>query len=398
MTNLSTILKWFNIKRVIVISCSGILVLILSIPIVMTIKLIDSRPSILWEYPVGNTVMASPTIAEGIIYFGSLNDFKSSTFYAFDTMTGEEKWEKTLKGSVTTSPVISNEMLYFCTDDGFCYGVDKNTGHEHWVMSPEERDLNASNCDKCALRFSQPIVEDTILYVGSLDRNLYALDAQTGVIKWSFKTGNSILNAPTISNGKIYLGSNDGNIYVIDAQTGIELLNFSIPPSLNKNSEPGIYATPLVDSTTIYAVNGSLLAIDISSGDIRWQFSSQSPLGQIIGNPSIFENSIITPTMDAIYAIDKATGEPIWKFSHIKGGIFFSPVLENGNIYFGDSSGYLYIINAETGRQVRKYNMNLLDLSSYSNFTAEFVFQPVVKEGMIYVGWNNGFYAIRNNH
>jgi len=341
--------------------------------------------------------MASPTIAEGIIYFGSLNDFKSSTFYAFDTMTGEEKWGKLLKGSVTTSPVISNEMLYFCIDDGFCYGVDKNTGHEHWAMSPEERILNTSNCDKCALRFSQPIVENTTLYVGSLDHNLYALDAQTGIMKWSFNTGNSILNAPTISNGKIYLGSNDGNIYVIDAQTGIELLNFSIPASLDKNSEPGIYATPLVDSTTIYAVNGSLLAIDILSGDIRWQFSSSSPLGQIIGNPSMFENTIITPTMDAIYAIDKATGEPIWKFSDIKGGVFFSPILENGSIYFGDSDGYLYIINAKTGHQIRKYNMNLLNLSSYSNFTAEFVFQPAVEDDMIYVGWNNSFYAIHND-
>jgi outer membrane protein assembly factor BamB len=313
-------------------------------------------------------------------------------------MTGEEKWKKSLKGSVTTSPVISNEMLYFCTDDGFCFGVDKNTGHEHWVMSPEQRDLNASNCDKCALQFSQPIVNDNILYVGSLDHNLYAVDARTGVIKWSFNTGDSILNAPTISNGKIFLGSNDGKIYVIDAQSGIELLNFSMPSSLDQNSEPGIYATPLVDSTTIYAVNGSLLALDIQSGNIRWQFSGQSPLEQIIGNPSIFESSIITPTMDAIYAIDKATGEPIWKFSDIEGGVFFSPILENGNIYFGDSSGYLYIINAETGRQVRQYNMNLLDLSSYSNFTAEFVFQPAVTENMIYVGWNNEFYAIRSNH
>lgn len=340
--------------------------------------------------------MASPTIAEGVIYFGSLNDFKSSTFYAFDKVTGKEKWEKSLKGSVTTSPVISNELLYFCTDDGFCYGLDKNTGREHWVMSPEQRDLNANNCNKCALRFSQPIVDDNILYVGSLDHNLYALDAQTGVIKWSFNTGNSILDAPTVSNGKIYVGSNDGKIYVIDAKTGVELLNFSIPTSPN-NSEPGVYATPLVDSTTVYAVNGSLLAIDTHSGNIRWQFSSPSPLGQIVGNPSMFENSIITPTMDAIYAIDKATGAPIWKFSHIQGGVFFSPVLENGNIYFGDSSGYLYIINAETGHQIRKYYMNLLDLSSYNNFTAEFVFQPAVEENMIYVGWNNKIYAIRNN-
>ena len=315
----------------------------------------------------------------------------------FDSITGEEKWRKSLEGSVTTSPVISNEMLCFCTDDGFCYGVDKNTGHDHWVFSPEQRGLNASNCDRCALRFSQPIVNNNIIYVGSLDHNLYALDAQTGDMKWSFSTDDSILSAPTISDGKIYLGSNDGNIYVIDSQTGIELLNFSIPTSLGENSEVGIYATPLVDSTTIYAVNGSLVARDIQSGNIRWQFSSQSPLDQIIGNPLMSEDSIITPTMDAIYAIDKATGEPIWKFSDIEGGVFFSPILEDGNIYFGYSSGYLYIINAETGRQFRKYNMNLFDLTSYSNFTAEFVFQPAVEDNMIYVGWNNKLYAIRND-
>jgi outer membrane protein assembly factor BamB len=341
--------------------------------------------------------MASPTIAQGVIYFGSLNDFKSSTFYAFDTMTGEEKWGKALTGSVTTSPVISNDMLYFCTDDGFCYGVDKNTGDEFWVFGPDQRGLNVNSCDKCALKFSQPMVDNNILYVGSLDHNLYALDAQTGVIQWSFKTGDSILNAPTISDGKIYLGSNDGNIYVIDAQTGMELLHFSIPSSPDQNSESGVYGTPLVDSTTIYAVNGSLVALDIHSGDVRWQFSNPSPFDQIIGNPSVFGDSIITPTMDAIYAIDKATGEVIWKFSDIEGGVFFSPILENDEIYFGDSSGYLYILNSETGRRVRTYNMNLLDLSSYSNFNAEFVFQPAVEEDMIYVGWNNRMYAIRND-
>jgi len=396
MTNIPAVLKWFTIKRIIITSCSGILLLFVSIPIVFAIKLINSRPSTLWQFPVGNTVMSSPTIADGIIYFGSLNDFKPTTFYALDAMTGEEKWKKSLEGSVATSPIINNQMIYFCTDMS-CYGVDKDSGHERWVFGPDQRDWNANSCNKCALKLSQPLANNSFIYVGSLDHNLYALDAQTGIKRWSFNTDGSILNAPTISDGKIYLGSNDGKIYVLDAQTGIELRSFSIPSSSYENSELGIYATPLVDSTTIYAVNGFLIALDTQSGDIRWQLSSQSPLEQIIGNPSIFENSIITPTMDAIYAIDKATVEPIWKFSDIHGGVFFSPILENGNIYFGDSSGYLYIVNAETGHQISKYNMNLLDLSSYSNFTAEFVFQPAMEEDVVFVGWNNKLYAIRND-
>jgi eukaryotic-like serine/threonine-protein kinase len=389
--------KWFNLERVVIISCSGMLLLFLSIPVIFAIKFIGSQPSVQWQYAVGNTVMASPIISEETIYFGSLNDFKPSVFYAFDALSGEGKWEKPVGGSVTTSPVIGNEMLYFCSDDGFCYGVDKNTGDEHWAFGPEQRDLNANTCNRCALKFSQPIFDNNVIYVGSLDHNLYALDSQTGAVKWSFRTNGGILNAPSISDGKIYLGSNDGNIYVLNARTGVELLRFSVPAPPDGNSETGIYATPLVDSTTIYAVNGPLAALDIQSGNIRWQFDSQSPLDQIIGNPLMFENSIIAPTMDAIYAMDKASGETAWKFSAIEGGVFFSPVLKDGSIYFGDSSGYLYVLNAETGRQVRKYNMNLLDLSSYSNSTAEFVFQPAVEGNMIYVGWNNELYAVRND-
>jgi outer membrane protein assembly factor BamB len=396
MTNF-TLRKWFNLERVIIISCSGMLLLFLSIPVLLVIKLIGSRPSVQWHYPVGNTVMAAPIISEETIYFGSLKDFKPSVFYAFDALSGEETWKKSLGGSVTTSPVITNEMLYFCTDDGFCYGVDKNTGHEHWVFGPEQRDLNVNACDSCALKFSQPIFDNNVIYAGSLDHNLYALDSQTGTLKWSFSTNGGILDAPSISDGKVYLGSNDGNIYVIDAKTGLELLRFPVPVSSEGNSETGIYATPLVDSTTIYAVHGPLTALDIQSGNIRWQFHSQSPLEQIIGNPIMLENSIIAPTMDALYAVDKAGGETVWKFSAIEGGVFFSPILEDGSIYFGDSSGYLYVLNADTGRQVRKYNMNLLDVSSYFNSTAEFVFQPAIEGNMIYVGWNNELYAIGND-
>jgi outer membrane protein assembly factor BamB len=323
MTNSSNLLKWFNMKRLIIISCSGMLLLFLSIPVILAIKFIGSRPSIHWQYPVGNTVMASPIISEETIYFGSLNDFKPSVFYAFDALSGEGKWEKSLGGSVTTSPIIGNEMLYFCSDDGFCYGVDKNTGHEHWVFGPEQRDLNVNTCNRCALKFSQPIFDNNVIYAGSLDHNLYALDSRTGAVKWSFSTNGGILDAPSISDDRIYLGSNDGNIYVLDARTGVELLRFSMPAPPDGNSETGIYATPLVDSTTIYAVNGPLIALDIQSGNVRWQFHSQSPLDQIIGNPVMFENSIIAPTMDAIYAVDKATGETVWQFSAIEGGYSF---------------------------------------------------------------------------
>ena len=96
----SVLPKSLDSKKIIVITCSGILSIIVFISIIVIISLIRMRPKILWHYPVGNTVMSAPVITEGAIYFGSLGDFKAPAFYALDASTGEELWTKPLNGSV----------------------------------------------------------------------------------------------------------------------------------------------------------------------------------------------------------------------------------------------------------------------------------------------------------
>ena len=356
--------KSLDTKKVIVITCSGILSIIVLILIITVFSLIRMRPKILWRFPVGNTVMSAPVITEGAIYFGSLGDFKAPAFYALDTSTGEELWTKSLSGSATWSPVIADKMVYFSTDDGFFYCLDKETGKERWIFEPKQRNSTANSCDKCALKFSQPTIDNKFIYVGSLDHNLYALDAQTGVLQWHIPTNGSILDAPAISHNKVYFGSADGNIYVVEPRTGKEIRRYYIPNPGYENGGTGVYATPLVDTTTIYAVTGNLVALDIETGIIKWQFSSLSPMDEIIGTPLMFENQIIITKISKLYALDKTTGEINWQFSKIKGNVFFSPIMNNGVIYFGDSSGYLYVINAKTGRQIRKYNTSDVKLKT----------------------------------
>src|SRR3954468_6146799 len=74
--------------------------------------------------------------------------------------------------------------------------------------------------------FSSPSVSDGVLYVGSDDSYLYALNAQSGELKWRFKTGDVVYSSPTIVNGVVYVGSHDGHLYAVDAKTGKELWRF----------------------------------------------------------------------------------------------------------------------------------------------------------------------------
>ncbi len=52
---------------------------------------------------------------------------------------------------------------------------------------------------------SSPVIADGVLYVGSADGGVYALDPNTGEAKWRFQTGESL--SPATSGGQVLLTS-----------------------------------------------------------------------------------------------------------------------------------------------------------------------------------------------
>jgi len=69
--------------------------------------------------------------------------------------------------------------------------------------------------------FSSPIVANGVVYIGSQDKKLYALDAETGSVLWSYTTGQPIDSSPTVINGMLYVGSWDGKVYAFGLPSGL---------------------------------------------------------------------------------------------------------------------------------------------------------------------------------
>ena len=53
------------------------------------------------------------------------------------------------------------------------------------------------------------------MYVGSDDSNVYALNATTGKVTWTFTTGDEVSSSPAVANGTVYVGSFDSYVYAI---------------------------------------------------------------------------------------------------------------------------------------------------------------------------------------
>jgi len=67
---------------------------------------------------------------------------------------------------------------------------------------------------------SSPALAGDVLYVGSEDTNLYAIDKTTGTLIWSVHTGGAVASSPAVATGGnlpiVVVGSNDGNVYFVE--------------------------------------------------------------------------------------------------------------------------------------------------------------------------------------
>ena len=75
--------------------------------------------------------------------------------------------------------------------------------------------------------FSSPTVYNNMIYVGSFDGKVYALNALTGKAIWTFQTLAAIYSSPAIFGGVVYVGSLDHNLYALNASTGSQFWNFT---------------------------------------------------------------------------------------------------------------------------------------------------------------------------
>src|SRR5258708_2941808 len=66
--------------------------------------------------------------------------------------------------------------------------------------------------------FSSPAVSDGIVYIGSEDHNLYAIDQKTGKQLWKYTTGRAVNSSPAVYNNMVCFGSFDGNYYMLNAK------------------------------------------------------------------------------------------------------------------------------------------------------------------------------------
>ena len=84
--------------------------------------------------------------------------------------------------------------------------------------------------------YSSPAIADGIVYVGSWGGEVYAFDASTGAVVWSYETAGGVFSSPTVVGGVMFIGSYDGKVYAFGSSFAPSTSASPLPTSSSTQS------------------------------------------------------------------------------------------------------------------------------------------------------------------
>jgi outer membrane protein assembly factor BamB len=241
--------------------------------------------------------------------------------------------------------------------------LDVATGKPKWVFPTEsERRFEAKNLhglqsaaqtipDAWDVWVSSPAVWNGKVYFGSGDGNVYAVDAESGVLQWKFPTHDVVHASPAVANNTVYIGSWDSYLYAIDAETGQQRWSLKTGEDPVMHNQVGFQSSPAVVDGTVYVGcrDAHVYAVDAATGRKKWDYPTSK--SWVIGTPAVRDGMVYVGTSDSsrFMGLDAKTGRLRFNFN-AKAFMFSSAALAGELAYVGDHNGRLYAIETKTGK------------------------------------------------
>ena len=313
-----------------------------------------------WTFRTGGAVISTPVVANGTVYVGS----SDHNLYALEAATGTLRWKFATHGRVSSSPAIAAGRVYVGSFDSNLYALDAASGALLWKFTTAgERRFSGKHLhgaepaaevmpDPFDVFLSSPALADGLVYFGSGDGNVYALDAATGTLRWKFHTGNVVHASPAVAGGTLYVGSWDSYFYALDAASGRERWRFKTGEDPNINNQVGIQSSAVVADGVVYfgCRDSHVYALDAASGAQRWAFSTGE--SWVISSPAVRDGKVYFATSDSglVQALDARSGASLFALSFKRWPFFSSPSLAGGFLYIGSEQGKLLAIDLPAQR------------------------------------------------
>ena len=193
---------------------------------------------------------------------------------------------------------------------------------------------------------SSPAIVSGVVFIGSEDDKMYALNASTGAHIWNYTSSSDIDSSPAVFNGRVFFTAQDGYLYALNETGGGHIWNYSL------GGWPT--ASPAVDGGLVFVSSSTdfrIYAFNETTGEQIWNYT----VGDIPESPAVGDGVVFVGSDDnSVYALNASTGAHIWNYTM---GSSTSPAtVSNNKVFIGSLDSKLYALNETSGEQIWNYS------------------------------------------
>lgn len=274
-------------------------------------------------------IYGAPQVGKDTIYFGAYDGY----VYALNASDGSQRWRVNTGDRIIGGLALTEDnRLYAASTTGAVYLLDPDKGSE------------VNRFDAGDGVWSAPLVTNTAVYVGSVDGKLQALDPQSLKPLWNqpFQAGAGLITDPVLAGeNTVLVGGIDETLYALDAATGAMKWSFG--------GGNWFWGRPLVDKGTVYApdLNGNVYALDAANGSLKWTFPAPGPVRSA---PLLAGGLLIVMDKNGtMFGLDPASGKPAWGPTVLNKTVFSDPMLLGDKILIVAEGGNLFTVTPADG-------------------------------------------------
>src|SRR6266568_2724517 len=319
-------------------------------------------PSPLWYRSLGTPLLNPPIIGNGRVYLLAADGY----LHVLDTESGEEQWRIPVGGELTSSGLaLAHGMIYLALAGHFIAALDANNGQERWRF------------DTVGVVRAAPLVVGRVLLVASGANSLWCLDALTGEQYWVFHSEDALMQfwptrtPPVVAGGLVYVALGASSEFnALDLRTGRKVWEVSLPERVTGG--------PVFNEVQrlVYLVtwSGRVVAFAARSGKILWDV--HLPAGSE-SSPALSPGNVLyLGSFDGyLYALDALTGRLRWR-SFIGSAVTASPLVVQGTaqtwVIAASQAGVCAIVDAASGKALYTWRLGELRAS------------PIAARGVLY--------------
>lgn len=292
----------------------------------------SAGPGPRWQTKLASPIYARAAVRDGVAYVGTVG----GEFHAINVRDGSFRWTYSAGRSVYGEALATDDAVYFVCDNGFLFKLERASGKEIWRYDlgdarasriPPHQLVENSGAIDWDFHAPKPLLADGVLYVGSGDGGMNAVDPANGRRIWRFQAQGKIRSSAIVDGPRLIFGSMDNFAYALERKSGTQIWRVG-------TQGPIVAAPTMIGDTLVLGVSaGLIMGLDSGTGKPRWVMQPWLSAVDSSAVPDVGTRFFIgSSDMRRVSYMDAKDGSVIWR-TDVFGAPWATPEVARDRIF-----------------------------------------------------------------